>query len=376
MPTVNICALALGTHRDLDSDERTLGAERANELVGTTFGGADNPLARNMLDLMLNDGNGNGTVAFNSQQGNPRGEYIVEGGNIHYLDTGVLYRGTVTYMDGSSVSNVPLRVLQDTDGNLVLVPPPRGASQAEIDALTTRPLQSITINGVSQNTFGGLDTSRYGLEGAPAFVCFCQGTLILTARGPVAVEALCVGDQVMTRDNGLQPLRWIGSKALDGDQLRLFAGLRPVRIRAGALGLDMPTRDLHVSQQHRVLVSSRIAERIFGQPEVLVAAKHLIGLPGIEIDARFAAVTYYHLLFDRHEVIFSEGAQTESLFTGPEALKAVDAPARAEIVALFPALAGDDPDRQPARQIGGGNRARQLARRHALNDQPLQKAQP
>lgn len=372
MPTVNICAISLGSFRDLDPNEQQQGAERAGDLVGSSFGSADAPLARNMLDLTLNDGNNDGRVEFNSARGNPGGEYISQGGTQHYLDTGVIYSGTVTYMDGTTTSNVPLRVLQDVSGNLVLVPPPRNASQFEITALTSRPLQAITLTGVQSSNFAGLDTSRYGLQGAPAFVCFCAGTLIRTERGDVAVEELQVGDRVMTRDNGLQDLRWIGSKALDASQLHLFRQLRPVRIRAGALGGGLPLRDLRVSQQHRVLVGSRIAERIFGQPEVLVAAKHLLGLPGIEIDDSLQPLFYHHLLFDRHEVLFSEGAQTESLFTGPEALKAVDGAARAEIVALFPELAEDDPDRLPARQIGRGHRARKLAQRHAENRQPLQ----
>lgn len=374
MPAVTICAISLGRHSDLDTDERYLGAERAGDLVGSTFGGAQTPLAGSLIDLTLNDGNNDGRVAFDSGAGNPQGEYIQHQASTHYLDTGVLYYGTVTYMDGSTASHVPLRVLQDVDGNLVLVPPPRGAAQGEIDALTTRPLQSVTIDSVAQNNFGGLDTSRYGLQGAPAFVCFGRGTRIMTARGEVAVEDLRVGDMVLTRDNGPQPLRWIGSKALDRHQLALFTQLRPVRIRGGALGHGLPRRDLSVSQQHRVLVQSRVAERIFGQPEVLVAAKHLVGVAGIEIDDSAQPVEYFHLLFDRHEVLYSEGALTESLFTGAEALKAVDAAARAEIVALFPELATVDPDRIPARQIGKGHRARQLARRHAMNGRPLQHA--
>lgn len=372
MPTINISAISLGKAGDLDTNEKQLGAEQAKDLLGKSFGSSDDPLARHLTDVTLNDGNGDGQISFNSSQGNPSGEYLMSGGERHYLDTGIIYSGQVTYMDGTTATDVPLRVLQDVNGNLMLVPPPHNASQFEITALTSRPLQAITLMGVRTNNFGSLDTSRYGLQGAPAFVCFCGGTLIRTARGDVAVEDLQVGDLVATRDNGFQELRWIGRKALEASQLHLFTSLRPVRIRAGALGQGLPHRDLRVSQQHRVLIASRIAERIFGQPEVLVAAKHLLGLPGIEIDDSLQPLVYHHLLFDRHEVLFSEGAQTESLFTGTEALKAVDSGARAEIVALFPELADEDPDRLPARHIGRGHCARKLAQRHAENGHPLQ----
>ncbi|CAM2985530.1 Hint domain-containing protein [Paracoccus aminovorans] len=373
MLTTTIRVIYLGQHCDLDPDERHLGAERAHELVGSSFGSADAPLARDINSITLMDGNADGRISFDNRYGSPSDEYGLHDGARHYADSGIMYRGTVTYMDGSCATDVTLRVLQDTDGNLVLLPPPTSASQSEIDAVTTKPIQSITLTDYVRSDFGGLDTSRYGLE-APAFVCFRNGTLILTTRGNVPVEDLRPGDMVVTRDHGPQPLRWIGSKQVTSDLLQLFHKMRPVRIRAGALGAGLPARDLHVSQQHRVLVGSKIAERIFGEPEVLVAAKHLTAIEGIEIDDSAEELTYFHLLFDRHEIVCSEGAQTESLFTGPEALKSVSPEARAEILALFPELLSETCAQEPARRIGSGREGRQLAKRHSANGRELQKA--
>lgn len=375
MPTyTTISAIALGTHRDLDTNEFYRGAERAGELIGTTFGSEASPLARNIFETTLRDGNDNGSVSFDNRNGVPAGEYASVDGSAHYLDTGILYVGTVTYMDGTTAANVPLRVLQDTSGNLFLMPPPGTASPAEISALTSRPIESIQITGVQQNNFTGLDTSRYGFEGEPAFVCFRNGTLIKTARGDIPVEELRAGDMVITRDHGPQPLRWIGSKQIDTALLQAFDRMRPVRIGAGALGGGLPKRDLYVSQQHRILVRSKITERMFKETEVLIAAKHLTGIEGIEIDDSNKPFAYFHLLFDRHQIVCSEGAQTESLFTGPEALKSVDTAAKAEILALFPELLAEDRGWTPARRLGKGRRGRQLARRHAENNRELQKA--
>lgn len=376
MPIITeIRVISLGTHRDLDPNESVLGAERAAELVGRTFGSTTDPLARSIFALTLNDGNSDGTISFNSARGNPPGEFVTVNGETHYLDTGILYTGTVRYMDGTSATGVPLRVLQDTQGNLVLLPPPRNAPQSEIDALTQKPIASIQLTAVRQNDFTGLNSSRYGLEGEPAFVCFVRGTLIATDRGDVAVESLRPGDLVRTRDNGLQPLRWIGSQKVGPELLGLFPALRPVRMAAGSLGADLPRRDLRVSQQHRMLVDSRIAERVLGAPEVLVAAKHLTEIPGIQIEQDSGGVEYFHLLFDRHEIIWAEGALTESLFTGPQALKSVGPAARAEIIALFPELS--EPRHQgqnPARPLGQGRKARQLVARHAAHQRELQRA--
>ena len=137
-------------------------------------------------------------------------------------------------------------------------------------------------------------------------------------------------------------------------------------LRAGALGAGSPNRDLVVSPQHRVLVRSRIAHRLFKDGEILVAARHLIGLPGIEVTVPADGITYFHLLFDRHEIVMSDGAWSESLFTGPQALNSVSDAARREIFALFPDLAaGLAP--QPARRLLKGREARQLADRQRRN---------
>ncbi|WP_244936035.1 Hint domain-containing protein [Paracoccus siganidrum] len=201
--------------------------------------------------------------------------------------------------------------------------------------------------------------------------CFTRGTLIETASGPVAVEDLKVGDLVRTRDNGLQPIRWIGSRKLGRAGLAAKPNLRPIRIRAGALGTGTPSADLLVSPQHRILVRSRIAQRMFSTAEVLVAAKQLLQLDGIEIADDLETVDYFHILFDRHEVVYSNGAETESLYTGPQALAGVGKAAREEIFALFPTLAETEDEPQAARLLPSGRQARKLAVRHLQHGKSL-----
>lgn len=203
-------------------------------------------------------------------------------------------------------------------------------------------------------------------------VCFCAGTEIATQKGAIKVERLAVGDMVLTMDNGYQALRWIGGQRLSAARLAGAPHLRPIRIRAGALGEGMPERDLMVSPQHRVLVASDVAERMFDQREVLIAAKHLLAIDGVEVAEDLVEVTYWHFLFDSHQVVFSNGAATESLYTGPEALKAVSPAARAEILEIFPELA--EPllaYREPARLLVPGRRARRLADRISRNGKQL-----
>jgi Ca2+-binding RTX toxin-like protein len=173
--------------------------------------------------------------------------------------------------------------------------------------------------------------------------CFTAGTLITTPRGPVPVEALEVGDLVLTRDNGARPVRWIGRRRLGRGELIVNPRLRPVVFRAGCFGPGQPARDLTVSAQHRMLVQSPEAELHFGEHEVLVAARHFAGRPGIETVAEVDEVDYVHIMFDSHEIVLSEGLWSESFQPGEQVLGDMDSAQRAELYTLFPELAGGRP---------------------------------
>ncbi len=94
----------------------------------------------------------------------------------------------------------------------------------------------------------------------------------------------------------------------------------PIEIAAGALGPDCPAEALCVSPQHRILISGAVCELHFGEHEVLVAAKHLLGLPGVGVLVPDLDHAYHHLLFDRHEVLISDGVALESLFLADDVL--------------------------------------------------------
>ncbi|MCK8464889.1 Hint domain-containing protein [Aliiroseovarius sp. S1339] len=202
--------------------------------------------------------------------------------------------------------------------------------------------------------------------------CFVAGTLIDTPSGPQKIEKLRAGDDVLTLDNGPKRIRWIGARTLSIREIVLKPKLKPIRIKAGALGANLPLRDLCVSPQHRVLVRSPIAKRMFGGEEALIPAHKLVDIPGIFTDTVDGPVTYMHLLLDSHEIVFSEGAPTESLFTGKEALKSVGDDAYDEIISLFPQLAASDYLPAMARFCPPkGKHMKTLVRRHVSNQKPL-----
>ncbi|WP_147124770.1 Hint domain-containing protein [Shimia ponticola] len=167
--------------------------------------------------------------------------------------------------------------------------------------------------------------------------CFTPGTMIATPQGERRVEELREGDRVITRDNGIQEIRWVGQRSLEVEEVAENPDLSPILIKAGALGRGLPERDLIVSPQHRVLIANDKTQLFFEENEVLVAAKHLVGLEGVR-RVGTVATTYVHFMFDAHEVVLSNGAWTESFQPGDYTLGAMGDEPREEILSLFPEL--------------------------------------
>jgi hypothetical protein len=282
----------------------------AGDSVQTAFVALDDdttlhPTGTRVLDVLANDGSGASTLTITHINGIP-----------------VTVGSTVTLSTGQTVK-------LNADGTLTIT----GDGDTEKFNFTYT---------VSDGT--NIDTAFVKVDSVP---CFVAGTLIATPDGEHPVETLRPGDLVLTRDNGPQPLRWIGSRtiAATGD-------LAPIHIRAGSFG---DHRDLSVSPQHRVLIEGPLAELLFGEAEVLVAAADLVN-DGTVTRAEGGNVTYVHLLFDRHEVITSEGLATESFLPGPRTTALFDRPLVEEICRLFPQL-------DPTTGRGYGDAARRILRR-------------
>ena len=186
------------------------------------------------------------------------------------------------------------------------------------------PGDSFTISNVS--VFGQNVIEAY----TDIVPCFAQGTPILTDKGERPIEALRKGDLIVTKDSGLQPIRWIGFT-----RVHAYDRFAPVVISTGAMGNSI---ELRVSPQHRMLIEGWKVELNLGVSEALVPAKHLTMNEGIYIEAG-GSVEYFHILFDQHEIIYSAGIPSESFYPGAQSIHALDEEQRAEILTLFPELA-------------------------------------
>lgn len=261
-----------------------------------------------------------------------------------YQDLGETTNGTITIVGGSGGET-----LDDGDPNTLEGDTLNLGFDADMSTLN---ITSTTTNVDGNTSYAGTismdDGTLLNFSEIENIMCFTPGTCIATPKGARDIASLKVGDFVVTRDHGLQPIRWIQSRTVPA--LDRFA---PIRIRPGVVTGQQS--DLLVSPQHRMLFQGYRAELLFGESEVFVAAKHLV-------DGRMVTqetggyVTYIHMMFDEHEVIYAEGAATESFHPGSTSLSAVTDHARDELFALFPKLRSD---------IGGyGQTARRCLRRH------------
>ncbi len=172
-------------------------------------------------------------------------------------------------------------------------------------------------------------------------ICFTPGTLIATPDGPRPVEAIRAGDRISTRDDGDQAVLWSGARRMSGARLYAMPYLRPIRIRAGAIGLDQPEGDLIVSPDHRMLIRGDHARALFNQPEVLVAARDLVDGRGILTETGLREVTYIHLMTERHEIVWANGLETESFHPASADLDLIEDSQRAALLDLVPGLRED-----------------------------------
>ncbi|MEO1154540.1 MAG: Hint domain-containing protein [Pseudomonadota bacterium] len=215
--------------------------------------------------------------------------------------------------------------------------------------MTTRDVLDLSGQGAFQVQFPGDDgspgyvdfpketgqgTDRVAIgDFARVVPSFAFGTYVSLRDGNRRVELLRVGDLVETRDAGLQPLRWVGHSTLDWPTLRQSPHLRPILIRRGALGEDLPTRDMQVSPNHRLWVRGDTSRLDVDAPEALIAAKHLVNHRGIyEVDAM--GVTYVRLMFDRQQTVRINGVWAESFQPGQPDGNAQ----KTELMELFPGL--------------------------------------
>ena len=257
---------------------------------------------------------------------------------------------------GDKVSVLALLTLLGHDGDRLAIVTIRHAPSGAIYALPLSPMLP-KVEYTLVDLTG--DTGKVRLADIVC-VSFAAGTLITLPGGhQQVIEALTAGDQVLTRDSGAQPVKWVGKATL-----RAAGSFAPVVISAGTLG---NSGDLVVSPHHRIFIYQRGARRLGGTAEILVQAKHLVD--GDRVWRREGGfVDYYSLVFDRHEIIFAQGIPAESLMVNEETVRLLPTELAEELIGRFPGLRqsqhfGTEPSRAALEAAGRASLFRPVGHR-------------
>ncbi|MCW8843418.1 MAG: Hint domain-containing protein [Rhodobacteraceae bacterium] len=228
---------------------------------------------------------------------------------------------TITHINGQEVSAGDTITL--STGQVITL-----NADGTIDVVTDGDEEEVNFTYTIEDEDGTSDVGFVTVNSTAA-PCFVKGTLIRTPEGDVPIEDIDVGDLVETYGEGPQEVRWVGSRTVPAE-----GALAPIRITAGSFG-DHGT--LLVSPQHRILIRDSRAELLFDSPEVLVKARDLVDDHRVTRRAG-GDVTYFHILFDTHQIVFSQGLETESFLPGPQISNIFEEEIVEEICTLFPEL--------------------------------------
>jgi hypothetical protein len=350
MPTT-FTVFQLGVQPIIDPTEGNQTAENAGALVGQSYGAQGSPLLNTAATWSAGSFSGGTADAYDVNNSLSNDTFRIDGGALRTYDGSAVYNATITYLDGTSAT-ITAVIVQDTAGRTYWVP--EFSDNADQAAMEAKPILSLTLDSLNGDTFSGTTGNRQTWD---YLICYVRGTHILTPEGEVRIENLSLGDLVVTRDNGPQPIRWIGFSAA-----MARGKLAPVRFSRGAMGRGLPHRDLLVSRQHRMLLRSPAVARMFGVQEILVPAVKLLRLAGADLVESGERVEYFHLLTDQHDIVFAEGTPSETLLTGIHARDAIGPEGLEEIETLFPGLI--DRVASPACTVIRDARVSRLVERH------------
>ncbi len=321
-------------------DNDTLTGDSGNDTLSGD--GGNDQLDGGVGDDMLYGGDGDDTIVGgtgNDTLSGGAGDDILSGGvgcdifeasqgggndTVTDFDLTVRQGQTSQFTDQIDISD-----LQNPDGSPVYAHQVVVTDDGNGNALLTFPEgETLVLQGVTPAQMGTNAQLRHA--GIP---CFTTGTMILTPNGEVPIDMLRPGSLVVTRDNGPQKIRWIGMRPVFKQELAANPQLAPIKISAGAFG---NARDLIVSPQHGILTEMREKH---GQQH-LVRAAHLARLDGGKIRVMKGArrVTYVHMLFDAHQVVYANGIASESFYPGPWGMKALAPDVQLELLHLWPEL--------------------------------------
>lgn len=295
-----------------------------------------------LLEIDDNDGTLSGDRN-NNEDGDDRNQFgtlrdlngnYISGGSSSSPSPTTVYSEFQYELSGSDGSTITLYYME-MDSN----PNSNSGNANFIGYLPSQPLVAgVTYSYSTANTVSGNSPLYEDIEGA---ICFTSSSYIKTDEATVLISDLEPGMRIKTRDNGFQKLLWVYKRVISQNEMTENPSLRPVKIKANAFGPGKPCRDMHLSQQHRILHSDLRNEILFTASHLLVPAKGLVNDDTIIIDHDATTIEYVHLLFDAHQIVYVDGIEAESFALGKWSYESLTEEAREEINTIFPDLSTD-----------------------------------
>lgn len=334
MTEFTFSVIHLGNVADLDPVDGNATAENQDNLLGTYRGDGD-AASSHITTITAQDTNADNKINTNDNATPEAVSFDLGSGTVNtFYDSLYNVNVTVNFAPGSGEPpyNGLGGIIQTETGDLffVMIDDDAGLGTNSLDNV---PIHSITVNSIS--TFGNQQTATASDD--QSFVpCFAAGTRVGTKAGIISVQDLRVGDWVKTLDHGFQKVLWVGRRFLSPQMLTDSPNLKPIYIEAGALGENLPNRDLILSPQHRVMLRSRITRRLTDQDGILVAAKKLVGFHGIrQLDCGLG-VQYHHFACAAHQLVWANGTPAETFLRGSQAKFLLSNPASDALAAALP----------------------------------------
>jgi hypothetical protein len=240
--------------------------------------------------------------------------------------------GSTIVVAGSNVTSINAQINGLGGSNSIAIP---GITFTPTDKISTSGGNTVittstgqvlfTFTGYVAPTNSQLTTNSSGQLVVSTAPCFVNGTLIATPTGGALVEDIAPGDNIVTADGRVRPVKWVGFRHINLRGHRNLPKAAPIRIVRGAFGKRRPARDLLVSPDHAIWIAAdRIADatdEVHAAGGVLIPAEVLVNSATIFQDTSLSELTYYHIELDSQDVLLAEELTVESyLDTGNRGL--------------------------------------------------------
>lgn len=165
----------------------------------------------------------------------------------------------------------------------------------------------------------------------------CAGANVRTPCGPRRVEFVRKGDLIVTRDNGLQPVRMVWTRTVTPAEMAADPSLSPVILKPRAIGPMMPQKQLAVGRAHRLLIPGWRLQDEDDSTNCLVPARDVAGINGNAFEEKQDAdVTYFNLVFDEPQVFCANGLPIESFSPDDETMSETPESVMQQLRETFP----------------------------------------